>query len=100
MQSLQEESKGSTSEEEPEYESDNNSDKSIKSSGGAPKLKISFYLSTQLITGENLTLADIMVESYPASRIESMELELVRRLSGIRTIPPLIDPKAEMKVQK
>jgi hypothetical protein len=60
-----EESKGSTSEEEPEYESDSISDKSIRSVEGAPKLKISYYLSSELITGMNLTLADITIESYP-----------------------------------
>ena len=59
MRKTEEESKGSTSEEEPEYESDGISDKSIKSDHGAPRLKISLYLSTELITERNLTLADI-----------------------------------------
>lgn len=45
-----EESKGSTSSDEPEYDSDLNSIKSIKSDQKAPKLKISLYLSTNLIT--------------------------------------------------
>ena len=50
MHYLEEESKGSTSSEEPEYESDHLSDKSIKSDRGAPKIKISLYLSTPMIT--------------------------------------------------
>jgi len=50
MQKILEESKDSTSSEEPEYESDINSEKSIKSDHDAPKLKISYYWSTDLIT--------------------------------------------------
>jgi hypothetical protein len=50
MKNMEEESKGSTSSDEPEYESDHLSDKSIKSDNGAPKIKISLYLSTPLIT--------------------------------------------------
>ena len=50
MKSMDEESKGSTSSDEPEYESDHLSDKSIKSDKGAPKIKITIYLSTPLIT--------------------------------------------------
>jgi len=56
-----EESKGSTSSEEPEYESDVHSEKSIEGSNGGSKLKISLYLSTDLVTQKNLTLADIKV---------------------------------------
>ncbi len=48
------------------------SDKSVKSDHNAPKVKISLYLSTNLVVGRDLTLADIEVESYPASKIESM----------------------------
>lgn len=94
MQSLPEELKNSTSEEELEYESDSISDKSIKSVEGAPKLKISFYLSSQLITEGNLTVADITIESFPGSKIESMEDALLERLSEIRIQPLLIDPRA------
>ena len=50
MQKILEESKDSTSSEEPEYESDINSEKSIKSDHDALKLKISYYWSTDLIT--------------------------------------------------
>ena len=80
MRRLEEESKGSTSEEEPEYESDHNSDKSIESDQGAPRVKISFYLSTELLTEGNLELSDIKIESYPASKISSMEADLLGRL--------------------
>jgi hypothetical protein len=73
MNKLEEESKGSTSSEEPEYDSDHISDKSIKSDEGAPKIKIAFYLSTALMTERNLTLADIKIESYPTSKIDKME---------------------------
>ena len=68
-----EESKGSTSSEEPEYDSDIHSEKSIEGSRGVPKLKISLYLSTDLVTSANLTLADITIEKYPASKIHKME---------------------------
>jgi hypothetical protein len=70
---MEEESKGSTSSEEAEYDSDHISDKSIKSDNGAPKIKISLYLSTPLITDSNLTIADVNIESYPASKIDIME---------------------------
>ena len=73
MNLMEEESKGSTSSEEPEYDSDHLSDKSIKSDGDAPKLKISLYLSTPLITERDLTLADVNVESYPESKIITMQ---------------------------
>ena len=97
MKSNIEESKESTSSEEAEYDSDVNSAKSIRSMGGAPKLKIVQYLSTELVTGRNLTLADIQVESYPESKIKSMESELLNSLKKVRIRPLLIDPKAEMK---
>ena len=50
MKNIEEESKGSTSSDEPEYESDHLSDKSIKRDKGAQKIKISLYLSTLLMT--------------------------------------------------
>jgi hypothetical protein len=97
---MEEESKGSTSSDEPEYESDHLSDKSIKSDRGAPKIKISSYLSTPLITESNLTLADVNIESYPESKISTMESKLLKHISKIKLKPLLIDPKAEMKAQK
>jgi len=77
MNANQEESKGSTSSEEPEYDSDINSEKSLRSSQGAPRVKIVQYLSTQLLTSRDLTLADVEVSSYPASKIQTMESELI-----------------------
>ena len=100
MKNLQEESKDSTSSEEPEYESDIHSEKSIESNKGAPRLKISLYLSTDLITWRNLTLADITIEKYPASKIQEMESELIAGLKYVKLKPLLIDPRADMKKQK
>ena len=97
MQKILEESKDSTSSEEPEYESDINSEKSIKSDHDAPRLKISFYWSTDLIIRRDLTLADINIESYPASKITNMESELIAGLVHVRLKPLLVDPRAEMK---
>ena len=65
--------------------------------GGAPRLKVVQYLSTQLVSGRNLTLADIKVESYPEAKIKSLESELIDSLKKVRIRPLLIDPKAEMK---
>jgi hypothetical protein len=97
---MEEESKGSTSSEEAEYDSDHISDKSVKSDNGAPRIKISLYLSTPLITESNLTLADVNIESYPESRIGTMEAELRNSISKLKIKPLLIDPKAELKRQK
>jgi len=49
MASKEEEDKNSTSSEEPEYESDIGSEKSIAGDNKAPPLKIVQYLSTNLI---------------------------------------------------
>ncbi len=95
-----EESKGSTSSEEPEYDSDIHSEKSIEGSRGAPKLKISLYLSTCLVTSRDQTLADITVEKYPASKIEKMESDLKARIRSIKLKPLLVDPKATLKEYK
>ena len=51
MERKEEELKDSTSSEEPEYESDVGSVKSIAGSGKGPSLKIVQYLSTNLIVG-------------------------------------------------
>ena len=95
-----EESKGSTSSEELEYESDVESEKVIASGTRAPPLKIVQYLSTNLIAGSNLTLADVEVSSCPVGKIKEMEDELIKQLRKVRIKPLLIDPKAEMKEQK
>ena len=47
-----------------------------------------------------MTLADINIESYPESKINTMESNLVKKITKIRLKPLLIDPKAEMKRQK
>ena len=52
------------------------------------------------MTARDLTLADVSIESYPESKISTMESELLKNISKIRLKPLLIDPKAEMKAQK
>jgi hypothetical protein len=47
-----------------------------------------------------LTLADINIESYPASKIDRMESELRDEISNLKIKPLLIDPKAELKAAK
>ena len=64
-----EESKGSTSSEELEYDSEQSSGKSAISTAKPPPLKIVLYLSTNLVVGQNLTLADIDVSSCPSAMI-------------------------------
>ena len=61
---MAEESKGSTSGEESEYDSDTNPPDLAKSRSIAAKVMPGVYLSTNLITEKNLTLADINIESY------------------------------------
>ena len=58
------------------------------------------YLSTNLITERNLTLADIEIDSFTFDMIESMESELIGMIYNVKLIPLLIDPKAEMKRQR
>ena len=81
MRKLEEESKGSTSEEELEYESDTPSLKSVKIGSRAPKPNITPYLSTNLITGKNLTLADVTIEDFSVNKIEDMEYDLIDMIS-------------------
>lgn len=100
MEKTQEESKGSTSSDEVDQVSEVDSIKSIISGRGGPPLKISLYLSTNLIVGRNLTLADIVVESYPASKIREMEDSLSESLKSIKTVTPLVDPRAEMRIER
>jgi hypothetical protein len=61
MRNQEEESKGSTSEEGPEYESDVNSVKSDDNKSKASRMSNISYLSTNLVTSKNLTLADIYI---------------------------------------
>jgi hypothetical protein len=97
MKKIEEESKGSTSEEEPEYESDTHSAKSEKAPSKSTRPKITPYLSTNLITERNLTLADVSVEDYSVERIEDMKYDLIDMIVQIKWVPLLIDPKSEMK---
>ncbi len=58
------------------------------------------YLSTNLLTEKNLTLADINIETYTLQVIENMESELIDMVKKFRFKPLLIDPKAQLKIQK
>jgi hypothetical protein len=100
MNKMVEESKGSTSGEESDYDSDTQPPKLPKSASIAAKLMPGVYLSTNLITEKNLTLADIKIESYTLEVIESMESDLIDMVSKLKSKPLLIDPKAELKIQK
>ena len=42
------------------------------------------YLSTNLITEKNLTLADIHIDNYTLQIIENNESELINMISGIK----------------
>jgi hypothetical protein len=97
---MEEESKGSTSGEESDYDSDTNPPQLPKSGSIAAKVMPGVYLSTNLITERNLTLADISINSYTLDDIENMESHLIGKLSKLKSKLPLIDPKAELKVQK
>jgi len=61
---MAEESKGSTSGEESEYDSDTNPPDLAKSGPIAAKVMPGVYLSTNLITKKDMTLAGISIESY------------------------------------
>ena len=100
MANNEEESKNSTSSEELEYDSDIGSGKSVASGSRTPPLKIVQYLSTNLIVGQNLTLADVEVSSCPTAKIKKMEDKLIKRLNKVQIRAVLVDPRAEMKVQK
>ena len=97
MRKYEEESKGSTSGDESEYESDNNSVKEVKGSSVLPKAMTGVYLSTNLITERNLTLADIKIDNYTLDGIENMEAELIDKILNTKLIPLLIDLKTELK---
>ena len=92
-----EESKGSTSSEEVEYESDIESEKVIASGTRAPPLKVVQYLSTNLIAASNLVLADIEVSSCPINKIKEIENELIKQLRKVKNKSVLINPRVEMK---
>ena len=77
MKSLEEESKGSTSGEESEYDDGADPTELTKRGSVAAKVMPGVYLSTNLITEKNLTLADIQIDSYTLQIIETMESELI-----------------------
>ena len=46
-------------------------------------MKVDKYLSTSLIVGSNLTLADVEVSSCPTAKIKEMEDELIKHLKKV-----------------
>ena len=97
---MYEESKGSTSSKDSEFDSDTNPLDLPKKASIAAKVMPGVYLSTNLITEKNLTLADIKIESFTLEVIETMGSELIRIVSKFKTKSLLVDPKAELKRQK
>jgi len=77
MRMNQEESKGSTSEEESEYESDTDTVKSAQNKSKSSRMNNISYLSTNLITQNNITLADIEIKNYLDSTINDMESDYI-----------------------
>ena len=49
-----------------------------------PKAMTGVYLSTNLITERNLTLADIKIDNYTLDGIENMEAELIDKVFNIK----------------
>jgi hypothetical protein len=80
MKSMEEESKGSTSGEESEYEDGAEPADLTKRGSVAAKVMPGAYLSTNLISEKNLTLADIKIDSYTLQIIENMESDLIDKL--------------------
>ena len=74
---MEEESKGSTSGEESEYDDGADPPELTKRGSVAAKVMPGIYLSTNLIADKNLTLADIKIDGYTLQVIENMESELI-----------------------
>jgi hypothetical protein len=77
MRNQEEESKGSTSSEESEYESDIDSVKNDENKPKTSRMSNISYLSTNLITTKNLTLPDIEIKNYLDSTINGMESDYI-----------------------
>jgi hypothetical protein len=77
MRNQEEESKGSTSSEESEYESDIDSVKNDENKPKTSRMSNISYLSTNLITTKNLTLPDIEIKNYLDSTINDMESDYI-----------------------
>ena len=100
MKLMEEESKGSTSGEESEYEDEADPKELTKSGSVAAKVMPGAYLSTNLITEKGLTLADIKIDNYTLQIIENKESELIDVVSKFKSKSLMIDPKAQLKIQK
>ena len=77
MRNQEEESKGSTSSEESEYESDTDSVKNDENKPRTSRMSNISYLSTNLITSKNLTLPEIEIKNYLDSTINDMESDYI-----------------------
>ena len=77
MRNQDEESKGSTSSEESEYESDTDSVKNDDNKSRTSRMSNISYLSTNLITSKNLTLPEIEIKNYLDSTISDMESDYI-----------------------
>ena len=77
MRNQEEESKGSTSSEESEYESDIDSVKNDENKHRTSRMSNISYLSTNLITSKNLTLPEIEIKNYLDSTINDMESDYI-----------------------
>jgi hypothetical protein len=77
MRNQEEESKGSTSSEESEYESGIDSVKNDENKPKTSRMSNISYLSTNLITTKNLTLPDIEIKNYLDTTINDMESDYI-----------------------
>jgi hypothetical protein len=100
MRNQEEESKGSTSGEESEYESDIDSVKNDDNKSKSARVSSILYLSTNLVTARNLTLADIEIKNYVPLTIYDMESVYIDSVANIKWQYLLIDPRAEIRKAK
>jgi hypothetical protein len=84
MRNEEEESKGSTSSEESEYESDTDSVKNDENKPRTSRMSNISYLSTNLITSKNLTLPEIEIKNYLDSTINDMESDYIDQVENIK----------------
>ena len=77
MRNEEEESKGSTSSEESEYESDTDSVKNDENKPKTSRMSNISYLSTNQITTKNLSLPDIEIKNYLETTINDMESDYI-----------------------
>jgi hypothetical protein len=84
MRNEEEESKGSTSSEESEYESGTDSVKNDENKPRTSRMSNISYLSTNLITSKNLTLPEIEIKNYLDTTINDMESDYIDQVENIK----------------